>query len=144
MAWQHLGLKNKLTLESTLLETAGRLGGYQGVVFAAHRDWLSSHADQARALTGTFASALDWAAQATNRPELRTIIAVSLPVPAAEAVVDAIADRLFGVDTDFCPPNTMSTTDLIQVLTLFAEYREVNLADFDLSAVVDSRFVKLT
>lgn len=117
------------------------LGGYQGLMLAAHRSWLDRNGDSARALTAVFAHALAWAGRTENRPALRGILRSGLAVPASDAVIDQVADRLFGPTTEFCPPGTVSRSDLTVVRTLFAKYRNADLSGFDPASVIDARFL---
>jgi ABC-type nitrate/sulfonate/bicarbonate transport system substrate-binding protein len=119
------------------------LGGYQAVVFAAHRSWLDRHDATARALTSTFGTTLAWARTAGNRQALRPLLRAGLPEGTPDPILERIADRLFGPASEFCPDGAIARRDAAVVLALFAKYRGVDLAGFDLGRVIDQRYAGL-
>jgi len=125
---------------ATVLEA---LGGYQGVVFSAHRCWLDNNASTARHLTGVFANALIWASLPQNGPTLLQILGRGLPDSTSATTVARIADRLFGTRSEFCPDGALCRSDLRGVLRLYAKYRKVDLRTYDLAKVIDQRFLSL-
>jgi len=123
----------------SLAHVLQELGGYQGVVFAAHRGWLDSHMAEAQNLVGTFSNALAWAQAPAHRRAVAQVVQEGLPAAPSLEVLGAIVERLFGGDSDFNPGGSIARRDAEVVRDLFSTYREVDLSDLDLSSVIDTR-----
>jgi ABC-type nitrate/sulfonate/bicarbonate transport system substrate-binding protein len=119
------------------------LGGYQAVVLSAHRSWLEANGTAATSLTRAFENARGWAARPENRSTLLSVLAQGLPTATNESTVAAVADRLFGTNSEFCPRGSLSSRDLAEVVRLYAKYRKADLGSFEAAQLVHPGFCEL-
>lgn len=99
------------------------LGGYQGVVFAALRPWLATHPELARRLVSNFHSTVQWAQQPSNRPAVVSLVAQTLAPLKATASASAVADGLFGPQSEFNPNGQIRPSDAALVIQLYNSSR---------------------
>lgn len=95
------------------------LGGYQGVVFAALRPWLATHAELARRLVNHFFSSVQWAEQPSNRSAVVSLVGQTLAPLNAVAAAPTVAEALFGPSSEFNPNGRINALDVAVVLQLY-------------------------
>lgn len=114
----------------------GALGGYQAVVFVAHRPWLAEHQEMARAVAFCVSETLRWASLPENRAMVEAYVAEivgGLDGPTASQVTE----DLFGPASEFLPDGRMHDEDTNVVIDLFNTWRQTTLPPDTVTKLTD-------
>jgi hypothetical protein len=103
------------------------LGGYQAVVLATLRPWLTANALAARQLVECFQTTFTWASRPANRPAVEVMLAELLAKPKGAAAAAQVAVELFGPASEFLPDGMVRASDAAIVVRLYNGSRGTKL-----------------
>ncbi|MEW6258062.1 MAG: hypothetical protein AB1592_19075 [Pseudomonadota bacterium] len=108
------------------------LGGYQAIVLCGRRSWLDAHMAQADAVALCLTQTLAWARAAAHQGCRDALLRETLPGCPAP-VLQAIADDLFGPDSDMVVGRYPDPKDIAVVTSLFNASRGTSLGASDVA-----------